>query len=162
MLRPVIAASITTLMLLCSPVRADIIVCNEFRTPIHLAFASQNKDNFIAAGWWSIVPNACQTVDFAFEGETLYYTADSDSYPSGDGGISQSHWGNGVQLFVPREDFDLDKADAAREGTKAEKFDQSAIPPQFQGRPVMITLRFVAFNTVVTVASRTSTRGSRR
>jgi uncharacterized membrane protein len=84
---------IAAFLLRGSAAPADIVVCNDFRAPIHLAFASQDKGRFNAAGWWTVAPKACHTVDFAFRGATLYYTAgDSDSYQDGSE-TSKVHWG---------------------------------------------------------------------
>ncbi len=124
-----------------SAAQADIKVCNDFRTPIHVAFASQDKGSFTAAGWWTVAPKACQAVDFTFKGTTLYYTADSDSYQIGNTS-NQNHWGNVVQLFVTSGDFKSDNAEISRGDAKAEKFSLAEIPAKYGKNPVSTTLRF--------------------
>ncbi len=124
-----------------SAAQADIKVCNDFRTPIHVAFASQDKGSFTAAGWWTVAPKACQAVDFTFKGTTLYYTADSDSYQIGNTS-NQNHWGNVVQLFVTSGDFKSDNAEISRSDAKAEKFSLAEIPAKYGKNPVSTTLRF--------------------
>ena len=59
---------IAAFLLVGSAARADIMVCNDFHAPIHVAFASQDKGHFNAAGWWTVAPKACHAVDFAFRG----------------------------------------------------------------------------------------------
>jgi uncharacterized membrane protein len=152
---------IAAFFLLGSAAQADIMVCNDFRAPIHVAFASQNKGGFNAAGWWTVAPKACQAVDFAFKGATLYYTADSDNYQI-EKATAQDHWGNVVQLFVTSEDFKLDNADVSRDGAKAEKFSLAEIPPLFGGNPVTITLHFSQGSVTVNVTGRPSRRRSHR
>ncbi len=143
---------IAAFLLLGSAARADIMVCNDFRAPIHVAFASKNKGGFSAAGWWTVAPKDCQAVNFAFRGATLFYTADSDSYQVGNA-VGQNHWGNVVQLFVTSEDFKLDNADVSRDGAKAEKFSLAEIPPLFGGNPVTITIHFSQGSVTVNAAA---------
>jgi len=152
---------IAAFLLLGSAARADIMVCNDFRAPIHVAFASQDKGRFNAAGWWTVAPKTCHAVDFAFRGATLYYTADSDSYQDGSA-TSKVHWGNVVQLFVTSEDFKLDNAEASRDGATAQKFSLAEIPLQFGENPVTMTLHFAQGSTTVNVTGRTTRRRPRR
>jgi uncharacterized membrane protein len=151
---------IAAFLLLGSAARADIVVCNDFHAPIHVAFASQDKGHFNAAGWWTVAPKACHTVDFAFRGATLYYTADSDSYQDGSA-ISKVHWGNVVQLFVTSGDFKLDNAEASRDGATAEKFSLAEIPLQFGENRVTMTLHFDQGSVTVNVTGRTTRRRPR-
>lgn len=149
MRRPAIATiAIAAFLSFGSAAQADIIVCNDFRARIHVAFAYQDQRNFPAAGWWSVGPNSCQTIDFSFQGSTLYYAADSDDYKDGRA-TNHDHWGNKVKLFVAERKFDFDNADSPRRGTVAKMFSSYDIPPQFSGKPVTITFHFVSGSTTI-------------
>ena len=94
-----ISWTVLAFLLLGGVAKADITVCNDFRAPIHVVFAYPDRDDFTATGWWNVGPNSCQTADFVFQGNDLYYAADSDDY--NDGRFSKhDHWGNKVKLFV--------------------------------------------------------------
>jgi uncharacterized membrane protein len=125
-------------------------VCNVFRARIQVAFAYQNQRNVPASGWWSVEPNACQTVDFSFQGATLYYAADSDDYKEGTA-TSRDHWGNKIKLFVGDMKFDFDDAQAPRSGTTTKMFSLYEIPQQFLGKPTTITFHFVSGKTNITI-----------
>jgi uncharacterized membrane protein len=152
-----IMSGLGALLFFGSVASADVMVCNDFLAPIHVALAAPDKGSFAAAGWWSVAPKACQTLDFAFKGAALYYAADSDSYPTGDK-TSQDHWGNAVPLFVTGADFKFDGADRSRDGAKAEKFSLAEIPSQFRGKLLTVTLRFAQGATTVNVTSHQRSR----
>jgi uncharacterized membrane protein len=142
--------TIGAFLVLGSAAWADITVCNDFRAPIHVAFAYQNQGNFTAAGWWSVEPNACEAVDFAFQGSTLYYAADSDEYKDGRF-TKRDHWGNKVKLFVNKKNFNSDNAGDSRHGAKAEMFSLAEIAQVVPGKPPKITFHFTPGNTSITV-----------
>jgi uncharacterized membrane protein len=144
------AATIAGVLVLSSPARADISVCNDFVAPIHVAFAYQVQGKFTAEGWWSVAPNKCTATDFSFQGSTLYYAADSDSYKSGRG-TSHDHWGNKTKLFVTRKKFTSDNASQHRRGTRSEMFSQIELTPQQHAKPVTITLHFTQGSTTINV-----------
>lgn len=106
---------------LSSAALAGISVCNNFRLPVRVALAYQDDSGFHAAGWWSVDPSACNEIDFQFQGSTIYYTANSNSYREG-GKTVHDHWGNKKELFIPSKDFYFDRVDRARRGTKPAMF----------------------------------------
>ena len=146
----IVTAAIVTLLFIGSEAQAEISVCNDFRARIHVAFAYQNQRNFPAAGWWSVEPNTCQTVDFPFQGSTLYYAADSDDYKDGRE-TAHDHWGNKIKLFVSDKKFDFDDADSPRRGATAEMFSLYEIPQSYLGKPTTIAFHFVSGNTNITL-----------
>jgi uncharacterized membrane protein len=147
-----VAYTTAALVLLGSAARADIIVCNGFLAPINVAFGYQDQGSFTSAGWWSVGPDACQVVDFAFQGTALYYTADSD-YKDGPNNV-HDHWGNKVQLFVASKNFNFTDADKSRNDANAEMFSLAEIAPQLQGKAVTITFRFTQGNTTINVTAK--------
>jgi len=151
-MRRVATATITiaTFLFLGSAAQADIMVCNDFRARIRVAFAFQDQRNFPASGWWSVKPNACQTIDFAFQGSTLYYAADSDDYKDGRT-TNHDHWGNKVKLFVAEKKFDFDNADNPRRGAIAKMFSSYVIPQPYLGKPLTITFHFISGSTSISV-----------
>ena len=130
--------------------KAELSVCNDFRARIHVAFAYPNQRDVPASGWWSVEPNACQTIDFKFEGATLYYTADSDSYRDSSK-TSRDHWGNKIKLFVRDTKFDFDDAQTRRHGTTGEMFSSYVIPQQYIGRFTKLEFHFVSGKTNITI-----------
>src|SRR6516165_8549374 len=143
-------ATIAVFVFVESGAKADISVCDDFRARIQVAFAYQSQRNVPASGWWSVEPNACQTVDFSFQGATLYYAADSDDYKDGTA-TSRDHWGNKIKLFVGDMKFDFDDAQTPRSGTTTKMFSLYEIPQQFLGKPTTITFHFVSGKTNITI-----------
>jgi hypothetical protein len=89
-----------------------------------VAFANQVNSSFTTAGWWSVPVNACQDVDFTLQGDTLYFTADSDSWVD-NGRKVTTHWGNGMPLYVGSNHsskFNYTNAEKSRRGAQAETF----------------------------------------
>jgi uncharacterized membrane protein len=145
------AMAVTAFLVLGSAAKAaNIVVCNDIRAPIHVAFAYQAQGGFTAAGWWNVEPNECQPVDFVFEGATLYYAANSDGYRDGRM-TSRDHWGNKEELFVTRAKFDFDNAERSRRSTRPEMFSSYEIPQGFAGKPATVTLHFVHGSTSITI-----------
>jgi Protein of unknown function (DUF1036) len=138
---------------LASVAHAEITLCNDFRAPVYVALAAEEGPAVHAAGWWSVDPQACKTVDFPFQGTTLYYTADSGSYRAG-GVTNKDHWGNRRSFFVPKRAFDLDDAQYRRHGTRLSMFSEATVAEQLRAKPVAITLRFSAGNTTVNTKSK--------
>jgi uncharacterized membrane protein len=138
---------------LASSAHADITLCNDFRAPVYVALAAEEGAAVHAVGWWSVDPHACKTVDFPFQGATLYYAADSGSYFAG-GVTNKDHWGNRRQLFVPKRPFDLDDAQYRRYGTRRAMFSEASVAEQLRAKPVAVTLRFSAGNTTINMKSR--------
>ncbi len=136
-----IASAIAASMLVGSAAQADIKVCNEFLTTIHVAFANRDTDSYTAAGWWSIPKDGCQDVDFTLRGDTLYYAADSDDYKSGRD-TKRDHWGNKVQLFVGGNKFNFTNAEKSRRGARAEMFSAATMTLQPSPDAVAITVHF--------------------
>jgi uncharacterized membrane protein len=130
------ATAATAILLLLgfgSAARATITVCNESSATAHVAFADQVKGSYTTTGWWSIPLDACQDVDFTLQGDTLFFTADSDGYPV-PAGIAHEHWGEQVQLYVGSDQsqkFTYTDAQMSRSGAQIEKFQTNAItvPP---------------------------------
>jgi len=147
---PVVITAIAAFLFVGSQARADISVCNDFRARIHVAFAYQNQRNLPASGWWSVEPHACQTVEFSFQGSTLYYAADSEDYREG-GATNRDHWGNKIKLFVSDRKFDFDDAESPRRGATAKMFSLYEIPQSYLGKPMTITFHFVSGNTNITL-----------
>ena len=133
-----------------SEAKAEISVCNDFHARIHVAFAYQNQRNIPASGWWTVEPNVCQTVDFAFQGDALYYAADSEDYKDGDK-TSRDHWGNKIKLFVADAKFDFDDAQSPRNGATGKSFSLYEIPPQFLGKPAKLVFHFGGGKTDITI-----------
>ena len=145
-------ATVVPLALACNAARAEIIVCNEFRAPIFVALAAEDGRAINAAGWWSVNPNECKPADFPFQGTSLYYTADSASYPAG-GATSKDHWGNKRPLFIPSQPFKVRDAQFQRAGARLMMFGEAVVAEQFRGKPVSITVRFSPGNTTVNMKS---------
>ena len=121
-----LAAAIAVSVAFGSAARATlaVTVCNEASAGIHVAFANQVDSKFTTTGWWSVPLSACQDIDFTIQGNTLYFTADSDPYAS-NGKTVTTHWGEQLQLFVGDDTtrkFNFTDADKGRSGAKAEKF----------------------------------------
>ena len=144
------AMAITGLLLAGTAAHADITACNDFQVSIRVALASQDQDKFTSQGWWMVAPGQCVTTDFAFDGQELYYAADSDPYLGPTGDLRQ-HWGNKYKLYVSAKKFTYDNARQSRPGAKAEMFGMGSIPQGGPGKAVKITLRFFEGNTSVTV-----------
>lgn len=143
-----IAASVAAVVFMGSAARAEITVCNDFQAPIHVAFAYENEGRYTAAGWWSVEPQACQPVDFAFQGAALYYAADSDNYKEGRL-TKHDHWGNKVKLYVTKKDFKFDDAGQRRRGASAEMFSSAALTQPPQGKSLSITCHFKSGGTTI-------------
>jgi uncharacterized membrane protein len=144
------AAAVAAFVLLGSSARADITVCNQFRAPVKVALAYEDQGTFTAAGWWRVEPDACEPVDFAFQGAKLYYAADSDKYKDGRF-TKQDHWGNKVKLYVKRGQFTIENADRPRGGAKAEMFSSTDIPQPGAGQTSpSIKLTFTSGSTIIT------------
>jgi uncharacterized membrane protein len=141
-------STIVTFLSLSSAAFADITVCNESPATIHVAFANQDAGSYTAAGWWTVAPDACQDVQFTLQGDTLYYTADSDSYKSGRY-TKRDHWGNKLKLFVGRKTFSFSDADKRHPGTKAEMFSSATKSQQPPGKDVAISVHFKPGGTTV-------------
>lgn len=138
---------------LATEANAEIMVCNDFQAMIHVAFAYPGGEGFTAAGWWDVKPNDCQRVDFEFQGASLYYAANSDSYRDGRE-TSRDHWGNKERLFVTKTKFNFDHAETDRRGAKSEMFSAYQIPAVHLGKPATITLHFVHGSTTINVSSK--------
>jgi uncharacterized membrane protein len=143
-------AAIVMLIAPTSAAYADIMVCNDFRARVRVAFAFEGPSGIASAGWWVVEPNACKDVDFAFTGGSFYYAADSDSYKEG-GSNMRDHWGNKKELFVPSKDFKTDDAGRKRRDTKPVKFSEVRLSEQQQSKPVLITLRFSSGTTTTQI-----------
>lgn len=130
-----LAAAVSVLLGVGSAARAmTVTVCNESLATAHVAFANQVKGSYTTTGWWTIAMDACQEVDFTPQGDTLFFTADTDGYRV-TGGTATEHWGEQVQLFVGSDrskKFTFTNADKSRAGAKSEKFQTNAItdPPE--------------------------------
>lgn len=139
-------AAFAAVSMLGSAAQASITVCNEFHTSARVAFAYQDKDGYTAAGWWRVAKDACQEVDFTPQGDTFFYTADSDTYKSGRD-TKRYHWGNKLRLFVSDKDFNFTNAEKSRRGTNAEMFSPTNITaPQMN---TLITIRLKEGGTTI-------------
>ena len=145
-------ASVAVFLFVASEAKAEITVCNDFRARIHVAFAYQNQRNIPASGWWVIEPSVCQKIDYTFQGATLYYTAQSDSYQDG-AATSHDNWGNQINLFVTDTKFDVDDAQSPRTGATTKRFSLYEIPPQHLGKPAQIEFRFRKGNTDIKITT---------
>jgi uncharacterized membrane protein len=143
-------ATIVAFLFVGSEAKAAITVCNDFGARIHVAFAYIHQHNVPAAGWWSVEPNACQNIDFSFQGATLYYAADSDDYKDG-AKTSHDHWGNKIKLFVGDPKFDFDDAQSPRSGATEKMFSLYEIPPHYLGKPMAIVFHFFSGKTNITI-----------
>jgi uncharacterized membrane protein len=152
------ATAIAAFLILVSAAKADVVVCNDIGAPIHVAFAYQARDGFTASGWWNVEVNECRPVDFLFDGDTLYYSANSDGYRDGRM-TSRDHWGNKRELFVTRAKFDFDNADRSRRGTRPEMFSSYEVPQGFVGKPATITFHFVHGSTTINIKGKQSQDG---
>jgi tetratricopeptide (TPR) repeat protein len=133
---------------------SDISVCNGFSVRIYVALAfPTTQGNFTAAGWWSVDPNQCTAPDFAFQGATLYYAADSDNFSQG-GKTVQEHWGGTTNLYVSSLKFNYTNAQTDRSGAHGEMFSSVQLKPQLQTVPVTITFRFVPGNTDIDIEAK--------
>jgi tetratricopeptide (TPR) repeat protein len=132
---------------------SEISVCNGFSVRIYVALAFPIQGNFTAAGWWSVDPNQCTAPDFAFQGATLYYAADSDNFSQG-GKTGQDHWGGTTNLFVSSLKFNYADAQTDRSGAHGEMFSSVQLSPQLQNTPVTITFHFVPGNTNVDIEAK--------
>jgi len=144
---------IAAFVLLLAPMSAayaDIVVCNDFRVRVRVALAFEGPSGIASAGWWSVEPNACKDIDFAFPGASFYYAADSDSYKEG-GSSMRDHWGNKKELFVPTKDFKTDDAGRKRRDAKPVKFSEVRLSELQQSKPVVITLRFSSGTTTTQI-----------
>lgn len=130
---------------------AEVTVCNEIPAAIHVAFAYQNNGAFTAEGWWTVASNACQDVPFTLQGDTLYYTAHSDSYRDGRD-TKHQHWGNKLQLYVGNRNFTFSEADKSRRGAKPEMFSSASRSQQQEGMDLLITVFFKPGGTTVSMS----------
>ncbi len=146
-----VAITTTTLgfaLVFAAAARADITVCNEFDTTIHVAFASQVDSGYSAAGWWTVGPNDCQTTDYVLQGDTLYYTADSDSYRNGRG-TAKDHWGNVLKLYVSKNQFTYPNADQRQRGAKTEMFSSASLAKPNDSQTLSVTVHFKSGGTSI-------------
>jgi uncharacterized membrane protein len=141
------STAVATFLFLAVAARADITICNEFRAPIHVAFAFEEQGNFTAAGWWNVEPNACQPANFPFQSAVLYYTAHSDSYRDGRA-TSRDHWGNKMKLYVTSKKFNFDGAERSRSGATPDMFSLYDVPQGYHGSGT-ITFHFVPGSTTI-------------
>jgi hypothetical protein len=131
----IVAAAVSVLLGIGSAAGATTVtVCNESLATAHVAFANEIKGSYTTTGWWTIPVDACQEVDFMLQGDTLFFTADTDGYRT-PGGTATEHWGEQLQLFVGSDrskKFTFTNADKSRAGAKSEKFQTNAItdPPE--------------------------------
>jgi tetratricopeptide (TPR) repeat protein len=116
----------------------DVSICNGFSVSIHAALAYESQGHFIAAGWWNVDPNQCQSANFPFQGATLYYAADSDSYKNGSQPMIE-HWGGGTSLYVSDTKFNFDDAKQNRSGTRVEQFNALTLLPDQPASQVTLT-----------------------
>jgi uncharacterized membrane protein len=151
-INPVETVSWTVLafLLLGGVAKADVTVCNDFRAPIHVVFAYPDHDDFTATGWWNVGSNSCQTADFVFQGNDLYYAADSDDYKDGRF-TKHDHWGNKVKLFVNKDNFKSDNAKHSRRGAKAEMFSLVQVSQPDPAKPPKITFHFMPGKTSIDI-----------
>jgi len=147
------ATAFAAFFVLASAAKADVVICNDIRAPIHVAFAYQDRDGFTASGWWNVEGNECRPVDFLFDGDTLYYSANSDGYRDGRE-TSRDHWGNKRELFVTRAKFGFENADRSRRGTRPEMFSSYDVPQAYLGKPTKITFHFVHGSTSITITGK--------
>jgi uncharacterized membrane protein len=148
-----LAAAIAISLGMGSAARAAVSVCNEDSATIHVAFADEVNGAYTTSGWWSVPLNMCQDIDFTFQGDTLYFTADSDAYAS-NGKKVTTHWGSGVKLYVGSNlaaKFNFTKADKSRKGAKAETF--QADMPQQPAKLTGITVHIKTVGSSVTFTS---------
>ncbi len=146
---PVTTVSVAAaLLLLGTAARADVKVCNEFVTTVHVAFASHDDAGYRTEGWWTVPKDTCQDIDFTFSGNTLYYTAHSDEYRSGRF-TKRDHWGNKLQLFVGSKKFSFTNADQRRRGAKADMFSSASGSSQLSPEAVVVTVHFKSGGTTV-------------
>lgn len=146
----VLCATMAALVGAATEAKADISVCNDFRARIRVAFGYQNQAKIPASGWWSVAPNACHSVDFAFQGNQLYYSVDSDDYQDGKS-TSRDHWGTKVKLYVGDTRFDFDDAQVSHADAATEAFSVFEIPPQYLGKPMSIVFHFTSGKASMTV-----------
>jgi hypothetical protein len=118
-------SGIAALLLLGSAARATVTVCNEDSATIHVAFANEVNFSYTTTGWWAVPLDSCQDVDFTLQGDTLYFTADSDVYTN-NGRTVTNHWGTSqLSLFVSSHHtgkFNYTNAQKSRGGAKSEQF----------------------------------------
>jgi uncharacterized membrane protein len=148
-----LAAAIAISLGLGSVARAAVTVCNEDSATIHVAFANAVNGGYTTSGWWSVPLNMCQDVDFTLQGDTLYFTADSDAYAS-NGKTVTTHWGTGVTLYVGSNmaaKFNFTNADKSRSGAKAEAFQADA--PEQPAKLTGITVHIKTVGSSVTFTS---------
>ncbi len=146
------ALAAATLALAGNAAHADVTVCNDFGAPVYVALAADESGAVHAAGWWSVDPHECKGVDFAFQGTSLYYTADSAPYRAG-GATNRDHWGNKRALYVAKSRFSSDDAQVRRPGTRQSLFGEAVVGGQLRGKPVSVTLRFSPGSTTVSMKS---------
>lgn len=151
-----VVLAVLTQIALTTAAFADISVCNSFKAPVRVALAYQDDDGFHASGWWAVDPDACRSVDFSFQGSTLYYAAESDSYREGRKTM-RDHWGNKKELYISNKDFSFDHANRSRRGAKATMFSSVTVSDQLQSKPIAITIRFTAGNTTISMRPKATT-----
>jgi uncharacterized membrane protein len=139
--RAIILAASTIWIFLGSGAQAGTTICNKYPLPIHVALASAAGGSYSASGWWTVAPNACDGVDFALQGNTIYYAGDSDSFVK-DGVSQHFHWGAKVQLYVSSDKFNFTGAEKSRSGTKPEMFDAADVSLNPQPKVTAITITF--------------------
>jgi uncharacterized membrane protein len=141
-------AGVAAAALIGSSARAEMSICNDFQAPIHVAFAYESDGRYTAQGWWRVEPNACQPSDFAYQGTTLYYTADSNNYREGRA-TKHDHWGNKVKLFVAKKDFKADDAQKSRRGASPAMFSSVALSTPPAGKTLSVTFHFKSGGTTI-------------
>jgi len=118
------AAAAGVFLVFGSAAQATVTICNKFTMPIHVAFADPVGSTYTTVGWWSVPVNNCQSVPYTPQGQTFFYTADSDSFQSSNG-LVHDHWGNALQLYVASDltsQFNYTNAAQNRSGATALQF----------------------------------------
>ena len=127
----IVAAAVSVLLGVGSAAGATTVtVCNESPATAHVAFANEIKGSYTTTGWWTIPLDSCQDVDFTLQGDTLYFTADSDVYKDS-GRTVTNHWGTSqLSLFVSSNHsgkFNYTNAQKSRGGAKSEQFQPDSV-----------------------------------
>jgi uncharacterized membrane protein len=145
-----VVAFVVAFLAFGSAARADISICNDFVASIDVALAYPTDEAFVGAGWWRVEPNKCISPNFAFHGDALYYTADSDDYKEGNKSFAD-HWGNKINLYVTDKAFNTDAADRPWGTAKSEMFSAVELTDQQKGKALVITLHFSKGTTSIDV-----------
>jgi hypothetical protein len=136
-------AAAVAFLIFGSAAQATVTICNKFTVPIHVAFADPVGSTYTAVGWWSVPVNNCLNIPYTPQGQTFFYTADSDTF-QGSNGPGHDHWGNALQLYVASNltsQFNYTNAAQNRSGAKALQFSSATFDKPVAGAKT-ITLTF--------------------